>query len=208
METFKKTFRRIIAMVIVVIMLVSAAPLDGFADTDWSDFAIVAKAEEISIVSIEVPDLELIENYDGSKDEYVDEETGEVSVWFRYTPVIWGVPGITVTLSDGRSKTGTCWEIEEEFGISIGCYDAQSFDNQWGIGEHTAYVTCENYTGEFTVNVIENPIESFSVEPISFTEFTNGWINTGVFTDEETGEEYVSRGDSGCSARKGKNISL
>ena len=189
METFKKTFRRIIAMAIVIIMLVSAAPLDGFVNTDWSDFAIVAKAEEISIVSIDVPDVEVIENYDGSKEEYVDEETGEASVWFRYAPVIWGVPGITVTLSDGRSKTGTCWEIEEEFGISIGCYDDQSFDNQWGIGEHTAYVTCEGYTGEFTVNVIENPIESFSVEPLSFIEFTNGWINTGVSTDEETGEE-------------------
>ena len=77
METFKKTFRRVIATAIVIIMLVSAAPLDGFADTDWSDFAIVAKAEEVRVVGIEVPDLELIENYDGSTDEYTDEETGE-----------------------------------------------------------------------------------------------------------------------------------
>ena len=44
MNIFKRAIIRSISVLMIVIMLISIAPLNGFADTDWSDFALKANA--------------------------------------------------------------------------------------------------------------------------------------------------------------------
>ena len=90
---------------------------------------------------------------------------------------------MTVKFKDGTELSGDFYEVIEQIEAKYGHYpysieSDQSYENPWGIGEHTARISMLGFTAEFTVTVEETPIESIEIEPIQYLEHTGGqWSN-------------------------------
>ena len=125
--------------------------------------------------SLTINKVTLIENYDGgiSYNDY-DEETGqEIEPWFEYS--YHDAVDYTVTLPGGQVlESNDIGEVEyqgEWFSLDI--EDDQSYDNQWGIGTHTATGKIFGKEVTFDVEIVENPVESVTVQDISIIEGTS-----------------------------------
>ena len=46
MENFKQALKRTIAGLMVMVLVISIAPIGSLADVDWSEFVLTASAEE------------------------------------------------------------------------------------------------------------------------------------------------------------------
>lgn len=100
-------------------------------------------------------------------------------------------PTITLTLADNTTEVYE-WEnyynIYEKYGLHP-CFESeQSADVKWEAGVHTATVCFGNLTADFEVEIIGNPIESFSVIP---TKKLIENIN-GVNGEDENGNSYFN----------------
>ena len=100
-------------------------------------------------------------------------------------------PTITLTLADNTTEVYE-WEnyynIYEKYGLHP-CFESeQSADVKWEAGVHTAMVCFGNLTADFEVEIIGNPIESFSVIP---TKKLIENIN-GVNGEDENGNSYFN----------------
>ena len=100
-------------------------------------------------------------------------------------------PTITLTLADNTTEVYE-WEnyykISEKYGIHLYFESEQSADVKWEAGVHTATVCFGNLTADFEVEIIGNPIESFSVIP---TKKLIENIN-GVNGEDENGNSYFN----------------
>ncbi len=129
---------------------------------------------ETPIAGIEVAPVEVIEGTGSLETGYWDEEDN----WVDFEWVSYSIEPeeITITFKDGRTPiTGDIYEIGEELGFDVFYSSDQSHDNQWGIGEHTATITIATVSAEYTVRVVENPIESITVEKIVLQENSGQW---------------------------------
>ena len=100
-------------------------------------------------------------------------------------------PTITLTLADNTTEVYE-WEnyynIYEKYGLHP-CFESeQSADVKWEAGVHTATVCFGNLTADFEVEIIGNPIESFSVIP---TKKLIENIN-GIKEEDENGNSYFN----------------
>lgn len=100
-------------------------------------------------------------------------------------------PTITLTLADNTTEVYE-WEnyykISEKYGLHPYFESEQSADVKWEAGVHTATVCFGNLTADFEVEIIGNPIESFSVIP---TKKLIENIN-GVNGEDENGNSYFN----------------
>lgn len=100
-------------------------------------------------------------------------------------------PTITLTLADNTTEVYE-WEnyykISEKYGLHPYFESEQSADVKWEAGVHTATVCFGNLTADFEVEIIGNPIESFSVIP---TKKLIENIN-GVKGEDENGNSYFN----------------
>ena len=141
------------------------ASLLGVADT----FNVTV----LEIESFEVEDVECIENFDGHMDGYWDENDNYVdNAWFNYNIY---PENITVTFTNSLSISGNPSEISEYTGFYPNCYSVQSYENQWGLGNHTATINICGYEQNYTVKVVETPIKDIIIDDITYIEGTNRW---------------------------------
>ena len=99
----------------------------------------------------------LIENEDGSQNGEYDGEP-----YFHY--YIYDTnPKVTVTFSDGTVKTYNYYDLEE-LGYDYDLDVFQNAENPLKVGKNTGYIELNGVRGEFTFEIIENPIKSFSLK--------------------------------------------
>lgn len=143
--------------------------------------------EEYPIKGISAETVQCIVGLNGwtYNDGYWDENGNYITgpEWFRYEIF---PQKITVHYSDGTSFTGTQDQIAEKTGYWPNYIDDQSYENQWGVGEHTAIITLGGLSAEYTVEVIENPIERIDVPNFTRLELFDGEL-MDEYWDEETG---------------------
>ena len=172
--------KRLISLLIVLTLMLSC-------------FTFTASASSVSVTDFSVADMELIENCSGYEWNDYNEETGECDLtYFHYEPYY--ALRYTVSMSDGTTYEGSNGEFYDDYGV---CYStridsSQSYENQWKVGKSypvtvTLYADDTEVTSTTaTVKIVESPIESVTVEPVSLIEYTNGYFTE----DYETGEEY------------------
>ena len=146
---------------------------------------------ESPIESIEFREIKLIENVDGYIDTDYNYETSERSPeYFKY--IQYGDrPRFTARMKDGT-------ELESYYNGSIyynnKWYDSewiddQSYENQWGIGEHTVHMSIMGFETTVVVEVVENPVESVEFENVKVIE--NADIITVYYIKNSEYLQYV-----------------
>ena len=99
----------------------------------------------------------LIENEDGSQNGEYDGEP-----YFHY--YIYDTnPKVTVTFYDGTVKTYNYYDLEE-LGYDYDLDIFQNAENPLKVGKNTGYIELNGVRGEFTFEIIENPIKSISLK--------------------------------------------
>ena len=151
---------------------------------------VIVEVIENPIESIEFENLKLIENVDGYTDyDYNDEIPEESPEYFKYNYT----PRFTVKMKDGTElesdSDGDVWYNNRMYYSQ--CSDEQSYENQWGVGTHTARMEIMGYEGTFTVEVMENPVESIKFENVKLIENVDGGIKTDYnYEISERSPEY------------------
>ncbi|MGN0555647.1 MAG: dockerin type I repeat-containing protein [Candidatus Fimenecus sp.] len=105
--------------------------------------------------------IQIIEKTNGSVYSEYDPETGEESEYFYY----WYAPDLTVYFKDSTSQVisgGLDWNGNW---YSVSYMDDQSAVTPWGVGEHTVLLDFLGFNIEYTLEIVETPIESFSLTP-------------------------------------------
>ncbi len=128
---------------------------------------------------IAVDDVVIMEGL-GWMSGYWDEETDTYieNAWLQYDVF---PENVKITLTDGSEVSGN----PDGFGESIREYlwwdSEQSYENQWGVGEHTATIYLGNLRKDYKVVIEGTPVESIEIEDISVMEYTNGWMSGDHF---------------------------
>ena len=122
------------------------------------------------VASVEIAPISVIENYTG----YMEENEG-ADAFFRYS---WESQiHYTITLKTGEVINGTGGGFDYE-GVWTGfrTFDTQ-WETHWTVG-NTYSVTIEvmGCTAQTEVTVVESPVESITIKPISIVENTSGQI--------------------------------
>ncbi len=60
----------------------------------------------------------------------------------------------------------------------------QSYENQWGVGDHTAYCNFPNHPVSYTVHVIKDPIAKAEIEDVTIAFGNYRMVEDWVYTDE------------------------
>ena len=165
--------QKILAVLSAMLLLVCSVP-------------ICAAASVPEITNISVEDVQLIQDTNGYfKTDYDGETQTESEEYYYY----WYSPTLTVFFADGSSQ-----EIYDTLEWDGEWYDVlytddQRAENSWGVGEHTVTAELLGVTANFTVEIVENPIERIELAetaPIQIIEQTNGSVQSKY--DPETGE--------------------
>ncbi len=98
---------------------------------------------------------------------------------------------ITVTLKDGNTVSGDRGYIEKETGCKLFCNSDQSYENQWGLGDHTATIHFGFVSAEYTITIIENPIQSIVVDPVLIMEGTGRWVDYDGEDEQYIGNTWM-----------------
>ena len=165
--------QKILAVLLVMLLLVCSVPI-----------CAAASAPEITRIAAE--NVKYIQDTHGYLSTDYDAETyTESEEYFRY----WYSPTLTVFFADGSSQEiygGLDWNGTW---YSVSYADDQSAENPWGVGKHTVTAELLGVTANFTVEIVENPIERIELAetaPIQIIEKTNGSVQSKY--DPETGE--------------------
>ncbi len=142
---------------------------------------------ENPIQSIATDDIEIVESNGSWRDEW-DEETDECieNAWIEYDIE---PENVTVTLKDGSTVSGDRWEIEEKTGIWLWCDSDQSWTNPWGVGAHTATIYFGSVSTNYTVTIVESPIQSIAADDIEIIMGNGSWQDEW----DEVNGEYVEK---------------
>ncbi len=149
---------------------------------------------ESPIDRIEVESIELIENYGGYMSGDWDEETEEYREYYGYD--WWNRLSYTVYFKDsdeGFEGNGCYFYDEEGNEYSINWNDDQSYDNQWGIGDHVVTINVLGCEQEVTVSIVENPIERIEVAPI-VVSVSDRYLEEGWYGETDEYYEYYRWG--------------
>lgn len=130
---------------------------------------------ETPVDHLEISPVNIIEgDYNGSAGEYTDDD--EYVEYEYYDPY----PAYTVYFKDGSVESIDAQSYVSYNGrsFSLNTWTDQSYDNQWGVGEHSANANLMGFESTFTVNIIETPIIALSVDNISIARNTNGFYTS------------------------------
>ena len=161
----KKTFKSIISLVLVTLLMISCFPITVGASTKVTD--------------ITIEPVTMIEYTNGYFDSDYNEATEEWDLeYYRYWPE--DVMEYTITLADGTeiSEYGNGFEYDGDW-----CYldveTDQSYENAWTAGN--TYKMTASFGGvstEVDVTIVESPVESIEVNPIDVIEKLDGHIES------------------------------
>ena len=147
---------------------------------------------EIPILSVTVEDM-TVWNQDFYADPYYDEALGEwIEPGYAWSIYCWPEE-ITVETEDG-TYAGDPWDICDALGEEYGCdvdFDCEVEQTPGeipGPGMYPAWFRVGGVSGRFTVTVIENPIASIEVAPI--TRFDTDTVLYMSYYDEELDQEF------------------
>lgn len=129
-------------------------------------FAAFAK-QVYNIESISVEKVTLVKDYSG---QYAIEEGKQE--YFRYSTE--NPSKVTVTLENGKTITDSLSALEDYFNESAEISDSQSAENPWKTGAYTVQFTFMGYSGEYAVEVVDNPVEKITVENIELCYLGDG----------------------------------
>ena len=136
---------------------------------------------ENPVAIVEVDNITIMEGTNCYKQYEYNPDTGSCDLeYYRYSYT----PKYAVTLKNGEvlnSEWGSITYNSERY--SLYCSDDQSYNNQWGLGTHTVTANVLGFETSFEVEIVKTPVEKVEFEKISFTEGTNGYINTNYNPD-------------------------
>ncbi|MBQ7671398.1 MAG: dockerin type I repeat-containing protein [Clostridia bacterium] len=150
-------------------------------DTEY-DFEYEIVPCTVKSVSIEPDHFTTKANQGGYYITEYDPETGdEIGDYYYYTP---GVEEFTVAVEYEDGRTFNFYGLRDlyDYGFAARIVTDQSFENQWGEGEHTATLELRGITSvDFIYEITDNPIVSVTVYPLFITEGTHisrvSWYN-------------------------------
>ncbi len=126
------------------------------------------KVAESPLDYVIMDDITIIENADGywEREQYYDEDLGEwvyTDEYFHY----YFYPSYTAVMKDGTKYESDSYGVIKynDYWISIDYDTDQSFDTSWGLGEHEVTGYFMGQEVEFTVEVVETPIENMTLTP-------------------------------------------
>ena len=143
------------------------------------------------VASVEIEPITLIENYDGEwNTSWVwDSELGYVEgpEYFYYYNGDPKYDDVTITLTDGTVIRGREFEWNgENYYLNT---QGQNYENRLLPGENVRTYSIAGYEGTYTVNIVENPVVSVEIDPITVIENYGGYWDWDWTYNEETGEE-------------------
>lgn len=143
---------------------------------------------ESPIQSITVYDLEIVENTNGSMMQEYTSESDECLEYYHY----YVYPKFDIELKDGtvlKDQQHSITYNEEWYSLNVSTN--QSYNNQWGLGAHTATASLMGYSTEFNVNIIESPVQSIVCDDLVIYEETDGYYET--YYDSENNKQVRFR---------------
>ena len=173
--------KKVLSIILAAVLLISVLPLNVFAISrdSASNIGDTFNVAVPDIESIEIEDVECIENYDGYMSGHWDENDNYIeNSWFEYDVY---PDNITVNFTDGSFISGEVYEIAEYTGSYPYCTSDQSYNNQWGVGEHKATIELLGVTAEYKIIITQSPVQSLEISDISIIEKSAGWEEDGVF---------------------------
>ena len=177
----------------------------------YVDYTVII--EETPIESMTVDTLTVIKDVKVIEDEYYiyeDEELVDTVKWYRYD--VWP-ENVTVELKNGDIIEGNPSEVAEQLDCNYNLWHDQEYDNQWGVGEHTAYFKLMGFETEFTVEIIESPVEYMTVAGSTCIEGVDGnlmeediWEDDEFIGTEEWFEYYYYPNDITLKLKDGRTF--
>lgn len=140
---------------------------------------------ESNVENVIVEDMTFVEGTNGSWQTNYDNGTYITYYYYDVNPEKY-----TVVYKDGTSISGSVDQIYEQTGYNIDIDTVQNYENPWGVGEHTVRVSFMGVLSEYTVTITPSPVESITVDPISYIEYTNGSWSDHFENAESTGLVY------------------
>lgn len=162
--------KRIISIFLAAVLLLSVCAVGVFAGGG------------INAADMYAGDISLYEQSNGEW-VYTDDSGNPLSTpWYRYN-----IPLGSLEIQDEHTGNYYPYDIViewwdvwyEDFTI----IDGQSAATPWGLGEHEVTVWYRDVSATFTVEIIPSPIQSFTVDPVTFVEGTHCYE---CWEDEET----------------------
>ena len=149
-----------------------------FQISHWNDSQCGTYQVELftppAVASAEFAPIEIIEHSDGYWDQ-----PGTEYEYFHYNRWDSRIP-YTITMKDGSVIEGTGNGFEYQgLWYSFETSSNQSFSNPWTVGNtYTVTVHVFGFENEVQISIVEPPVQSVSIEPISIIENWNGNWNT------------------------------
>lgn len=140
---------------------------------------IPVEVKEPWVAGISVDPVTMIKGIDTS--DWTN--TGDGTVYKVYNPET-ADPQITVTYVDGRIVICAWSELEDRTGLHMDHLNPLFDTSAWEAGSHTWKVMLLDDTNavqatcDMTVDIVENPIQSFTLDPVTISEITNRYITT------------------------------
>ena len=128
-----------------------------------------------SIERIEAENAVYYEDTYGREEAYINEEDETEHEWFLYDA---NPQSFTVYYKDGTVKGFTYDELYEADGLCYEIITDQTFENQWGTGEHNAIFRTVFGDCAYKVQIEEYPYTDISFEKVTVKEGTNGYYST------------------------------
>lgn len=161
--------------------------LTSSADDPWHvgineaeyDFAGFTGTFEVEVVENPVASVDI--SYDGQLYENISGsmyDDGSGQEYFRYD-IDQNDLYLTVTNKDGTVYEGTYWEVYAQTGFYVLLDSDQSAQNPWTVGRHQFTYSYAGITGTLDVEVLENPIQSVTVEQTEplIENYSGNWIS-------------------------------
>lgn len=182
--------KKIVAILISAILMLSALPLSVFAET----------SETPVVSSIEIEDIEIIEGTHGRTDE-------ECGYYYSYFS-----PKFTATLSNGKILRGNNNYITINNESCCLSFDASSqYDEPWTVGNtYQVTGTLMDVSDTFNVTIVESSVESIEIDDIEIIEGTDGAEINGTYQYWIICPSYTVTLKSGETLRSdnGSNINI
>ena len=154
------------------------------------DFDVEAEIVESPVVSVSSNPAVIIKNTGGYSDYYYDSEIGDYVNYYHYA---FENKNINLVLTYENGETKTIYTLREDVEYNGVLYHAQYNDPQdgdpWDVGMHTVECSIMGCTFTALFNVIDTPIESITVDPITFYE--GNFTSTVTYWDNDL-NEYVT----------------
>ncbi len=142
--------KKVISVILTLAIVVAVLPFAGIvtrADYTFADVTDVSAYAASDTV------------YEGLRGA---ELTTEKGTYFHYEPYGFD-PVFVLVYSDGNSESLTASECYQKYDLGFSCSSDQSFDNQWGVGEHEFTLTLGGFSCTMAVKIEKNPIKDISI---------------------------------------------